>query len=398
MSELKRTPLYDVHVAAGASMVDFGGWEMPIQYPEKIVAEHLFTRANCSLFDVSHMGHIIVSGPDRLKFLQRVLTSNVAALAVGQSQYCIISDDNGHAIDDAYAYRFEEDTYLVVINASNTDKDLAHFNTVIKDYDCTITDITKSHCIIAVQGPGSDKILHVLSGGKEITPAKRNALNTVELEGRTVWAARTGYTGEPMCYELFVKSEEAVSLWNRLVELGAKPAGLGARDTLRMEACLPLYGHEFGESPDGKEFPIFAMPMARFAVSFAEEKGDFIGREALAKQFAAFKAINEGDLSKVEDLPYRTQAIALIDRGVMRGGMELYRGEEHIGWITSGTMVPYHTENGSANRSLGMAYMKSDVKEGDEISVDVRGKRLKARVVKNHMRIEGNFVRPVIHQ
>lgn len=398
MSELKRTPLFDVHVAAGASMVDFGGWEMPIQYPEKIVAEHLFTRGGCSLFDVSHMGHILVSGPDRLKFLQRVLTSNVAALEVGQSQYCIISDENGHAIDDAYAYRFEEDRYLVVINASNTDKDLAHFNAVIKDYDCTITDITKSHCIIAVQGPKSDEILTVLSGGKEITPAKRNALNTVELEGRTVWAARTGYTGEPMCYELFVKSEEAVSLWNRLVELGAKPAGLGARDTLRMEACLPLYGHEFGESPDGKEFPIFAMPMARFAVSFAEEKGDFIGREALSKQFAAFKAINEGDLSKVEDLPYRTQAIALIDRGVMRGGMELYRGDEHIGWVTSGTMVPYHTETGSANRSLGMAYMKSDVKVDDEITIDVRGKRLKARVVKNHMRIEGNFVRPVIHQ
>ena len=135
MSELKRTPLYDVHVAAGASMVDFGGWDMPIQYPEKIVAEHLFTRAACSLFDVSHMGHILVSGPDRLKFLQRVLTSNVAALEVGMSQYCIISDDNGRAIDDAYAYRFEEDRYLVVINASNTDKDLAHFNNVIKDYD-----------------------------------------------------------------------------------------------------------------------------------------------------------------------------------------------------------------------------------------------------------------------
>ena len=398
MSELKRTPLYDVHVAAGASMVDFGGWDMPIQYPEKIVAEHLFTRSACSLFDVSHMGHILVSGPDRLKFLQRVLTSNVAALEVGMSQYCIISDDNGRAIDDAYAYRFEEDRYLVVINASNTDKDLAHFNNVIKDYDCTITDITKSHCIIAVQGPKSDDILKVLSGGKEITAPKRNALNTVELEGRTIWAARTGYTGEPLCYELFVKSEEATSLWNRLIELGAKPAGLGARDTLRMEACLPLYGHEFGESPDGGEFPIFAMPMARFAVSFAEEKGDFIGREALAKQFAAFKAINAGDLSLVADLPYRTQAIALIDRGVMRGGMELYRGDEHIGWITSGTMVPYITETGSANRSLGMAYMKSDVKEGDEITVDVRGKRLKARVVKNHMRIEGNFVRPVIHQ
>lgn len=398
MSELKRTPLYDVHVAAGASMVDFGGWEMPIQYPEKIVAEHLYTRGHCSLFDVSHMGHILVSGPDALKFLQRVLTSNVAALAVGQSQYCIISDENGHAIDDAYAYRFEEDRYLVVINASNTDKDLAHFNTVIQNYDCTITDITKTYCIIAVQGPKSDEILTVLSGGKPITEPKRNALNTIDLEGRTVWSARTGYTGEPICYELFVKSEEAVSLWNRLVELGAKPAGLGARDTLRMEACLPLYGHEFGASPDGGEFPIFAMPMARFAVSFAEEKGDFIGREALLKQHAAFKAINAGDLSLVADLPYRTQPIALLDRGVMRGGMELYRGDEQIGWVTSGTMVPYHTETGSANRSLGMAYMKSDVKEGDEITIDVRGKRLRARVVKNHMRIEGNTVCPIIYQ
>ena len=398
MSDLKRTVLYDVHVAAGATMVDFGGWDMPVQYPGGIVAEHLYTRSNCSLFDVSHMGRLVIEGPQRLEYLQYVLTSNVAALKMNGAQYCIIPNENGGAIDDAFLYRFEEDKILLVVNASNTDKDLAHFNTVIKDYDCTITDITKSHCIIAVQGPKSDEILTVLSGGKEITPAKRNALNTVELEGRTVWAARTGYTGEPVCYELFVKSEEAVSLWNRLVELGAKPAGLGARDTLRMEACLPLYGHEFGESPDGKEFPIFAMPMARFAVSFAEEKGDFIGREALAKQFAAFKALNEGDLSKIEDLPYRTQAIALIDRGVMRGGMELYRGDEHIGWVTSGTMVPYHTETGSANRSLGMAYMKSDVKEGDEIAIDVRGKRLKARVVKNHMRIEGNFVRPVIHQ
>ena len=149
MSELKLTPLHDTHVAAGATMVDFGGWEMPIQYPSGIVAEHLNTRRNCGIFDVSHMGRLIIEGPDRVAFLQKVLSSNVEALAVGRAQYCIIPAPDGSAVDDAYLYRFEEDRYLLVVNASNTDKDLAHFATIAPAYQCTITDITGASASIA---------------------------------------------------------------------------------------------------------------------------------------------------------------------------------------------------------------------------------------------------------
>ena len=164
MSELKLTPLHDTHVAAGATMVDFGGWEMPIQYPSGIVAEHLNTRRNCGIFDVSHMGRLIIEGPDRVAFLQKVLSSNVEALAVGRAQYCIIPAPDGSAVDDAYLYRFEEDRYLLVVNASNTDKDLAHFATIAPAYQCTITDITGASASIALQGPDSEQLLQTLSG------------------------------------------------------------------------------------------------------------------------------------------------------------------------------------------------------------------------------------------
>ena len=155
MSELKRTQLYDVHVAAGATMVDFGGWEMPIQYPSGIIAEHLYTRQVCSLFDVSHMGRLLVEGPQRKEFLQHVLTSNVSALDLNMAQYCILPDEDGGAVDDAYLYRFEEERLLLVVNAANTEKDLMHLRSVVKDYDCTITDITSRWASIAVQGPKS---------------------------------------------------------------------------------------------------------------------------------------------------------------------------------------------------------------------------------------------------
>ena len=155
MPDLKRTQLYDVHVAAGATMVDFGGWEMPIEYPTKIVAEHLYTRHFCSLFDVSHMGRVLVEGPEMVPFLQHVLSSNVMALDLNQAQYAIIPNENGGAVDDAYLYRFEEDRYLLVVNAANTDKDLAHLNEQIKNYDAKMTVITDKWAAIAVQGPKS---------------------------------------------------------------------------------------------------------------------------------------------------------------------------------------------------------------------------------------------------
>ncbi len=361
MSELKRTPLYNAHVAAGATMVDFGGWEMPVQYPTGIIAEHLYTRSSCSLFDVSHMGRVLVEGPQKLEFLQYVLTSNAAALRCGCAQYCMIPNERGGAVDDAYLYMFEEDRYLLVVNASNKEKDLNHLLPIAEKFDVQVTDISAQYAAIAVQGPLSRSLLEELSGGKQLTAPAKNACGTVDLEGHTVWLSTTGYTGEPVGYEVYLKSEDAVWLWNRLTEMGAKPAGLGARDTLRLESSMPLYGHELGTDHSGKEIPIFAVPLAKFAVNFSAEKGDFIGKEALEKQFAAYSRILNKDFGDVSDLPRRIMPICLVDRGVLRGGMTVYKDGKEVGWVTSGTMIPYYefeetfdTAN-VGKRSMGLA-------------------------------------------
>ena len=409
MSELKRTQLYDVHVAAGATMVDFGGWEMPIQYPSGIIAEHLYTRQVCSLFDVSHMGRLLIEGPQRKEFLQHVLTSNVSALDLNMAQYCIIPNENGGAVDDAYLYLFQEDNYLLVVNAANIDKDLEHLNRALAGFDCTITNISDQWASIAVQGPKSKEMLMTLSGGESPTkePTK-NSLGTVSLEGRQARIAKTGYTGEPLGYEVYVRSEDVVWLWNRLVELGARPAGLGARDTLRMEASFPLYGHEMGVAPDGTEIPIFAVPLAKFAVSFSAQKGDFIGRAALERQHQAFIRHMDRDFSDMSALPRRIAPIALLDRGVMRAGMEIYKGDKLVGWVTSGTMVPYFKTQGeglstvileaSGKRAIGLCYIDSDVLVDDTVEVDIRGKRLKAVIPARHMSVGAPpFARPLLY-
>ena len=409
MSELKRTQLYDVHVAAGAEMVDFGGWEMPIQYPSGIIAEHLYTRQVCSLFDVSHMGRLLIEGPQRKEFLQHVLTSNVSALDLNMAQYCIIPNENGGAVDDAYLYLFQEDNYLLVVNAANIDKDLEHLNRALAGFDCTITNISDQWASIAVQGPKSKEMLMTLTGG--VSPTKeptKNSLGTVSLEGHQARIAKTGYTGEPLGYEVYVRSEDAVWLWNRLVELGARPAGLGARDTLRMEASFPLYGHEMGTAPDGSEIPIFAVPLAKFAVSFSEQKGDYIGRAALEKQHKCFVKYMERDFSDMSALPRKIAPIALVDRGVMRAGMEIYQGDKLVGWVTSGTMVPYFKTQGqglstvileaSGKRAIGLCYIDSDVLVDDTVEVDIRGKRLKAVIPARHMSVGAPpFARPLLY-
>ena len=409
MSELKRTRLYDVHVAAGATMVDFGGWEMPIQYPSGIIAEPLYTRQVCSLFDVSHMGRLLIEGPQRKEFLQHVLTSNVSALDLNMAQYCIIPNENGGAVDDAYLYLFQEDNYLLVVNAANIDKDLEHLNRALAGFDCTITNISDQWASIAVQGPKSKEMLMTLTGG--VSPTKeptKNSLGTVSLEGHQARIAKTGYTGEPLGYEVYVRSEDAVWLWNRLVELGARPAGLGARDTLRMEASFPLYGHEMGTAPDGSEIPIFAVPLAKFAVSFSAQKGDFIGRAALERQHRAFVRYMDRDFSDLSPLPRRIAPIALLDRGVMRAGMEIYQGDKLVGWVTSGTMVPYFKTQGqglstvileaSGKRAIGLCYIDSDVLVDDTVEVDIRGKRLKAVIPARHMSVGAPpFARPLLY-
>ena len=406
MEDLKRTVLYQDHVAAGATMVDFGGWDMPVQYPGGIVAEHLYTRSFCSLFDVSHMGRILIEGPQRLEFLQHVVTSNVAALELGMAQYCIIPDEDGSAIDDAYLYRFEEEKILLVVNAANIDKDKKHLSAQISAFDCKMTDISDKWAAIAVQGPKSRELMEILSGGVEVTPPVKNALNCLVLEGHEAKIANTGYTGEPVGFEVYVRSEDASWLWNRLIELGAKPAGLGARDTLRLEAGYPLYGHEMGKDPSGQRMPIFAVPLASFAVNFAEEKGAFIGREALSVQKECALRMKAKDFSDIAAVPRRIKAIELVDRGVMRAGMEVYRDGKFIGWITSGTMVPYYLTEGEGadtvltdqvqRRAIGLCYVDSELRKGDIVEVDVRGKRLKARIKLHHIKTgESRVVIPV---
>ncbi|MBE0534058.1 MAG: glycine cleavage system aminomethyltransferase GcvT, partial [Phycisphaerae bacterium] len=290
MTDQRRTVLYDRHVAAGGRMVDFAGWRMPVQYGEGIVAEHLWTRKHASIFDVSHMGRFVFRGWGALPFLQYVLTNDASRLAVGQSQYTILADEGGAAVDDAYLYRFWDGAYLLVVNAANKDKDAAHLRSGLEGFkDVKMNDVSESLAMIALQGPGSEAILGELLEIGKLPPAGRNALCTAMICETEVWLGRTGYTGEPVCFELMFPCDAAEEIWDALVRHGARPAGLGARDTLRLEAGLPLYGHEYGLDEKGQEIPILACPLARFGVSFAEAKGDFVGRAALGRQREALE-------------------------------------------------------------------------------------------------------------
>lgn len=391
----KRTALYDAHVAAGASMVRVDGWELPSQYSEGPAAEHLWTRSRCSICDFSHLSRISIAGADALSFLQRVLTSNVAALELGSAQYGILANENGSALDEGYLYRFEEGKYLFVGNAAPRERTLAYLREAGRRDRVTITDDTFRYAAIAVQGPDSEKILKILSGGREITDHRKGSLNILDLEGRRIWMARTGYTGGSGGYEAYLENADAVWFWERLQALGARPAGLTARDTLRIEAGLPHFGQEFGLDREGKEMPIFAVPLARFAVSFAEEKGDFVGKAALARQYDAFLRIQAGNFNDISALPWRIIPIALTSAGALQEGMDIrYRGKT-VGYVTSAATVPYfrplvqeaaNAEHPDiARRSIGLAYLASELSDGAEIEVDVCGQWERVSVVARHM-------------
>ena len=398
MSALKRTIFYDTHVALGATLVDFGGWEMPIKYPMDILAEHLACRKSCAIFDVSHMGRIYVEGSQRVEFLQHVLSSNVAALEMNKAQYTIIPTPTGGAVDDAYLYRYEEDRLLLVVNAGNIDKDLEYLHEQAKGYDVRLTNVSDRLAAVALQGPNAQKILESIASGPVPCGSSKNAIGVVELDGRTVIASATGYTGEPIGYELYIQAEDAVYFWNRFVELGAVPAGLGARDTLRLEAALPLYGHEMGIDQSGEEIRLFSVPLASFAVKFAGEKGAYVGREALEAQYADFLRQKEGDHTACKALPVRIRPICLTGKGVLRAGFPVKKDGEVVGYVTSGTMVPYYVMGGDvqtdtvAKRSIGFALIREDIMAGDSILVDIRGREVAAVVVSKHL---NNRVSPV---
>ncbi len=414
MEALRKTVLHERHAALGAHLVPFSGWDMPLHYRPGILKEHLATRKEAGLFDVSHMGRFLVSGKNALSFLQHVLTNNAAALEVEESQYTLVADAQGNAIDDAYLYRFLEESYLLVVNAANTQKDWAHFNAVLKDFeDVRLEDQTEALSMLSLQGPRSKAILMELVDSGRLPEPMRNALSTAVIAGATVRIGRTGYTGEPICFELFLGREETPALWDTILSKGASPVGLGARDTLRLEAALPLYGHEFGIDPEGKPIPIFACPLARFAVSFSPLKGDFIGRDALLKQFTAHQRILFHDFSDMKALPRRVQPVALTGKGVSRQGHRIYRNGTLVGMVTSGTMVPYYgfsghgiyskPEEASELRGICLALMDSDCLEGDVLEIDIRGKRVKGVIVPYHLRSEAPpLARPIpwnrIHQ
>jgi aminomethyltransferase len=236
----------------------------------------------------------------------------------------------------------------------------------------------------------------------------RNELGIVEIEGARVLVARTGYTGEPICFELFIEREDALTVWELLTEKGAVPVGLGARDTLRLEAGLPLYGHELGLDPEGKEIPTFASSLSRFAVSFSKFKGDYLGREELEKQFKAFKKIMDQDFSLIEDLPRRVLLFELSGRGIARPGDKVFRSDDHVGYVTSGTMVPYWKTEGegiesrlteeSGKRAIGMALVSSDLWEGDAVEVEIRGRKTPATIVPYFLRGEAPpYARSIVH-
>jgi glycine cleavage system T protein (aminomethyltransferase) len=399
MSELKRTALYNRHNELGAQIVEFGGWEMPIKYKPGIINEHLATRRNAGIFDVSHMGRFIISGKDAVPFLQKVLTNNVAALDVGDAQYTIIPNDNGGAVDDAYLYYFEEGSYLLVVNASNRVKDWKHFQEYKGAFkDLEMEDLTEGMSMVSLQGPLSKEILQRLLEKGHLPEPLRNKLSIATIAGTEVRIARTGYTGEPICFELFVSSDKAESLWRSLEKEGAEPIGLGARDTLRLETGLPLYGHELGLDKDAKEIPIFAIALGRLAVSFSPFKGDFIGRKALERQFVSFQKIIKRDYSDTEGLPQRVKMLALEGRGLARDGSAVFYHGTQVGYMTSGTMVPYWLSEGVsitteystdfAKRSIGLCLINSNIRKYDEVEVDIRGKRVKALIVPYHLQSE----------
>ncbi|MCK4467884.1 MAG: glycine cleavage system aminomethyltransferase GcvT [Desulfobacterales bacterium] len=399
MEKLLKTVLCDRHQSHGAQMMEFGGWYMPLQYSGGILDEHLATRNSAGLFDVSHMGRFVIGGRDALPFLQYLLTNNAQALDIEKSQYTLIPNENGGAVDDAYLYRFKDGEYLLVVNASNREKDWQHLQSHKGRFDdVQMTDKTKELAMLSLQGPLSKDILSSIITAGTLPDPVRNALSTVQINGSEVQLARTGYTGEPICFELFIRREDAGMIWDLLTEKGARPVGLGARDTLRLEAGLPLYGHELGHDPEEKEIPIFASRASRFAVSFSPLKKSFIGRHPLGEQFKALKKIMGQDYSLLDHLPRLIMPVAIVAKGVARAGFKVFHQDRHVGYVTSGTMVPFWQSLGTgvsfrltkekSLRGICLALLDSNLVKGDELQIEIRNKRTRAVIVPYHMRSE----------
>jgi aminomethyltransferase len=370
-------------------MVDFSGWSLPINYPSGIIAEHLTCRKFGALFDISHMGRFLIRGPGALTLLRQVLTNDVSHLQGGQTQYTLFSDENGYPLDDAYLYQFKPREYLLVVNAANREEDWKIL-TRFAGLGVELQDLTFDLAMLAIQGPQSEILLRFLLK-ESYPPIERGRTAIASWQGVEVLAARTGYTGEPVGFELFLPVGQTEAFWLSLVETGAPrgiiPGGLGARDTLRLEAGLPLYGHELA-----LERPILSLPLAQRGVDLNPERGDFRGREALAAQMK--------DLTAPAPLlvPRMIMAVAAEEKGMMRQGSPVLKGGHEVGELTSGTMVPAWKFEGlqpgeeSFTRAIALAYLDRDLVPGEKVIIHYRGRALQGRIVKRFIHRTNNYL------
>ena len=354
---LKKTPLNAVHRDLGGKMVDFGGWDMPVQYTAGVIAEHLATRENAGLFDVSHMGEIWVEGEDAIAFVNKLTTNDVTKLVDGQAHYSALTNDSGGVVDDLLVYRFDFDKLLLVVNASTTDKDWDWITSHVADENITLTNASADYCQIAVQGPRALEIAQKFTD-VNLSEIKYYHFTVDKFDGVDAIISRTGYTGEDG-FEIYAPADQAVRIWNDLMEAGAEygilPCGLAARNTLRLESAMSLYGHELSDEISPLE--------AGLGWICKINKGDFVGREHLAKL-------------KEEGLKRKLVGFEMVDKGIARDEMDIYVGDEKVGVVTSGSPAPFLKKN------IGLAFLPIEfAKTGQEITIDVRGRKLAATVI-----------------
>ncbi|HVF66199.1 MAG TPA: glycine cleavage system aminomethyltransferase GcvT [Pyrinomonadaceae bacterium] len=357
---LKQTPLNGAHRRLGGRMVEFGGWDMPVQYPSGTVEEHTAPRARAGLFDDSHLGEIEVQGPDAIAFVNRLCSNDASKLVDGQAQYSALTTERGTVVDDLLVYRFGPENLLLVVNASTTEKDWDWITSHKRDERVELTNRSADFCQIAIQGPSAVSILQTLTE-TPLEDIKYYHFTEGKVDGVDSIISRTGYTGEDG-FEVYAAPDRAEQLWDRMLEAGrhGEPdgvvlCGLAARNTLRLEAGMALYGHEITDETTLLE--------ANLGWITKLGKGDFNGREALARQ-------------KEEGVRRKLVGFEVTDRGIARDGQDVYVGGEKVGEVTSGSPAPYLKKN------IGMAYVPTEHAEaGREIQVDVRGRMVAARQV-----------------
>jgi aminomethyltransferase len=345
-----RTPLFDEHVRLGAKMAPFGGWDMPIQY-EGILAEHEATRTRCGMFDICHMGEFELSGPTATEDLERLLTQSVATLNEGRCRYGYLLRDDGGVLDDLTCYRFGPERYWLIVNAATRERDAAWIRERCSP-GTTFTDLSDGLAKIDVQGPTSRQDLEQ-AVGCNLPDLAYFGFAEVELLGAACVVSRTGYTGE-WGYELYFPADHAVRFWQTFLEAGIKPAGLGARDTLRLEVGYPLYGHELTEDRS---------PVGAARGAFIQRDKEFIGRDRVLRDLESGP---DGVLV----------GIALTSKRAARAGDRIWVGDRDIGVVTSGSLAP------SLGYAVALAYVAADVDQaGTAVEVMVRGSRLPGQVV-----------------